>query len=104
MIAVAARVQELHDDLAAVLVYGVGDYSMPVRLQGGGELTGQWFEPRCAIDGVSAGDDHANAALGALGEVGRQRRSVPGEVLEAGMHGAHDNSVLQRRESEIQGG
>jgi hypothetical protein len=101
-VGVAPGMQDLHADLAAVLVHGVGDDAV----FGGFRLV---VEDRCALhhDAVgirreAAGDDEADAALRPRRVEGRHASVAVADVLQAGMHRSHQDAVLQRGEAEVE--
>ena len=96
-----AHVQDLHADLdiGVGCVHGVG-HAPVLRGFGAGRELGA-----VAAFGVgrdAAGDDHANAAARALGEVGRQALETVLGFFEPGVHGAHQHAVFQAREAQLQ--
>ena len=102
MVGVAARVQDLQGDLAALAVHGVRDDPVAARLPLGDEDRAAGVEGAGEVRREAAGDDEPDAAPGALGVVGREPVEVPGAVLEARVHRAHDDAVAQRREAEVE--
>ena len=100
VVAVAAGVQHLQRDRPALGVHRAGDLTVAHRLEPGGQLGGQRLEPAAFVGGVAAGDDQADAATGALGEVLRQSRQVADAVLEAGVHRPHHHAVAQLEVAE----
>jgi hypothetical protein len=102
-----AGVQDLQAD-ATVLprrVHGVGDASVQghqvVAIEG---AVGAGCQRRLLVRRVAAGDDHAHAAGGALGVVGGHAiKTLGADLLEARVHRAHENTVLEVREAEVQG-
>ena len=74
---------------------------MAARRARGGKSTGKRFGPAGNVGRETSGDDQPDLALGTLAEIGCQ----PGEVaalLQAGVHGAHQHTVLQNRETQVQ--
>ena len=100
VVAVAAGVQHLHRDRAALVVHRAGDLAVPHRLQPDGHLRGERLEPAALVGRVAAGHDQADATAGALGEVRRQPGDVARPVLEAGVHRAHHDPVAQLERAE----
>ena len=79
-------------------MHGIGDEAVLGSFFGGRELgTQAAFE----IGGDAAGDDHADAAAGALGIVSGHALKAALGFLEARMHGAHQGAVLDARVAEI---
>ncbi len=85
-------------------MHGAGDEAVFEGLCAVGELAGKGREATGAIGRVSARDDEAGAAASPFGEVGGELAVVPERVLEAGVHGAHEHAVLERKESKVEGG
>ena len=102
VVGIASRVQDLQQDLAARVVHGGGDAAVPAGLRRGHHLRGERQQPAGAVGRVAAGDDQADAAAGAFGEVLGEPVGVAGAVLQAGVHRAHDHPVAQRGEAKIQ--
>ena len=97
VVAVAARVQHLQRDRAALVVDRARDPLVADRVQPARHLRGEGLEPTALGGGVAAGDDQAGAAAGALGEEGAQLADVPRVVLETGVHRPHHHAVAQRQ-------
>ncbi|TLD44579.1 MAG: hypothetical protein FAZ92_03167 [Accumulibacter sp.] len=104
MVGVAAGVQDLHGDLAAGSMHGVGDEAvfdhLPLVLQ-----------RRCAghhdpilVRGNAAGDDQADAAARALGVEGGETAETLRRLFETGVHRTHQDTIPERREAEVERG
>ena len=93
VVAVAAAVEDLQRDLAALGVDGVGDGAVGAGRAVGGQPRAQRGEPALHVGGEAARHHESDPAPGPLGEVGGQAREVPGPVLEPGVHGAHEHPV-----------
>ena len=102
MVGIATRVQYLQQDLAALVVHGVGDTTVPTRFRRRHQLRGERQQPSGAVRRVTAGDDQADAAARPLGEVRGEFVGVARAVLQAGVHRAHHHPVAQRREPKVQ--
>ena len=102
VIRIASRVQHLQQDLAARVVHRLCDPAMPPRLGRRDHLRGERQQPAGAVGRVPAGDDQADAAAGALGEVLGEPIGVAGAVLQPGVHRTHHHAVAQRGEAKIQ--
>ena len=103
MVGVAAKVQDLHGDLAARVVYRLRYHLVFVGflLRGHACAAGQGAAP--VIGGDAAGDDQAHAAACALGiKSGHALKAVFG-FLQAHMHRAHDDAVLEFGKTQVQG-
>src|SRR5471030_1995186 len=103
LIAVAARVQDLHQDLASLLVHGAGDAPVVEYVALEIERPAERQQPPGAVGRNAAGDDQTHAAARALAIERGQLAVVVEAVFEAGVHGAHDDAVTQRREAEVEG-
>ena len=102
VVRIASGVQDLQQDLAVGLVHRAGDPAVPSSLRRRRHLRGEGQQPARSVRGVPAGDDQADAAAGAFGEVLGEPVGVAGAVLEAGVHGTHHHAVAQRGEAEVQ--
>ena len=103
VVGVAAGVQDLERDRAALAVYGVRDDPVAAGLPARDEDGATRVERPGEVGREAARDDEADAAAGSLGVVGREPVEVLGAVLEAGVHRAHDHAVAQRGEAEVEG-
>lgn len=104
MVGIASRVEDLKQDLAALVVHGGGDAAMAPGVRGRQHLGGERQQPAGAVGRVSAGDDEPDTAAGALGEVGGQPVGVAGPVLQASVHRPHHHPVPQGGETKVQRG
>jgi len=86
-------VQNLHCDLAAFGMDGIGYLAMFFCLGLGGKFSGKRLHPTGTVRRVTAGDNQADITPGTLGEVGR-KSIVFVTVFEPGVHGAHEDPVL----------
>ncbi len=100
MVGIASRVQDLQQDLAALVVHGIGDATVPARFGRRHHLRGERQQPAGAVRRVTAGDDQADAAAGPLGEIRGEPVGVARAVLQAGVHRAHHHPVAQRGEAQ----
>ena len=66
------------------------------------ERAGIGFEQPGRIGRVTAGDDQRRTALRALGVEGGGARAAVGNGLEARVHRAHDDAVLERDRAGLQ--
>ena len=83
-------------------VHGVGDDAVLVHFPGPAELARERLEPAHQVGRDAAGDDQADAALGALAEIRRQLGEVAGVVLQPGVHRAHQHAVAQGGEAQVE--
>ena len=99
---VAAGVEDLQADLAAVRMHGVGDNAVlpGLRLIVEDRRTRQ--DAAVPVRREAAGDDQADAALGALGIERRHARMTGGNVFQAGVHRTHQDAVFQGGEAEVE--
>ena len=102
MIGITPRVQNLHRDLAAFIVHSPSDLTVFCRFPMRRQFSGEGFDPTCPVRCVTARDDQTNITPRALGEVGRET-IVFVAVLKSRVHGAHEHTVFQRREAEVEG-
>ena len=94
--------QDLHADLDI----GVGRMDGlrdPAMLGGFGRRRQLAAHAPLCVGGDAAGDDHADAAACALGEERCHSLETVIGFLEAGMHRAHQNTVFQPGEAEVEG-
>ncbi|KOS76514.1 hypothetical protein DM46_2853 [Burkholderia mallei] len=104
MIAVAAGMQDLQRDLAAVRVHRVRNHAMPARGGPRRQRAAERLRPAGDVRREAARDDQADAAARALGEIVGEARQRLAAVLETRVHRAHQHAVAQRREAEIERG
>ncbi len=102
VVAVAPGVQQLHRDLAVVLVHRVGDDPVLVGKTLRRHDRAERQQPAVPVGRVATGHRQRDATLGTLGEVGRELRQVLGPVLHAGVHRTHDHAVAQGRVAEVE--
>lgn len=103
MVGVAAEVEDLHRDLPALGVHGLGDHPVLRGLVLGGEAGAALEGAPGVVRGDAAGDDQAGAAAGALGVEGGEALEAARVLFEAGVHRPHDHAVRQGGEAEVQG-
>ncbi len=103
MVGVAAEVEDLHRDLPALGVHGVGDHAVLGGLLLGGEAGAALEGAAGVVGGYAAGDDEAGAAAGTLGVEGGEALEAALVLFEAGVHRPHDHAVRQGGETEVQG-
>ena len=99
---VAAGVQNLHGDLAACGVHGVGHDAVMRHLgsicQHGSALGHTAF----FVGADPAGDDQAYPAARALGVESRHFLEALRGLFQAGVHGPHQHAVFQRGKAQVQ--
>ncbi len=102
VVGIAAGMQQLQADLAAVGVHRGRHLAMRADLPRPGQFAAERLEPADHVRRKAAGDDQPHAAGSALGEVGGQAREVAGAVLQAGVHGPHQDAIAQLGEAQVQ--
>ncbi|CAM5714575.1 hypothetical protein SCANM63S_03378 [Streptomyces canarius] len=104
VVGVAAEVQDLHRDPAALAVHGLGDGPVPLGLRLGGEHGSALVRPSLLVGSDAAGDDESHSPARA----GRVERRHPLEaalgLLQADVHGAHEHAVGQGGEAQVERG
>ena len=103
VVGVAAKVQDLHGDLAAGCVHGCSYHFVLVRFLLGGHAraAGQGAAP--VVGGDASSHDQPHAATRPLGiKSGHALESVFG-FLQPHMHGAHDDAVFEFGKTQVQG-
>ncbi len=103
-VGIAPGMQDLHADLAAGLVHGLGDDLVLLRLLDRAQLGRAGVHAALLVRADATGDHQADAATGTLGEVGRHALEAARLLFQASVHGAHQGAVLQRGEAEIKRG
>jgi hypothetical protein len=104
VIGVTPGVQDLHADLAAGLVHGIGHDAMARHLARAGEFAGEGLGPTRAIRRDAAAHQQSRPAARTRREVSRQLGKVARAIFEPGVHRAHDDAIREAREPEIQRG
>ena len=61
-------------------------------------------ETAVRVRGETAGDDQADSSCGPFGKVSGKSGKPVGRFFQTGVHGSHQYPVLQRGESEVEGG
>lgn len=102
VVGVAAEVEDLHRDLPALGVHGLGDHPVLGGLLLGGEAGAALEGTARVVGGDAAGDDQTGAAAGALGVEGREALEAARVLFEARVHRAHDHAVRQGGEPEVE--
>ncbi|MCY1401763.1 hypothetical protein D9M71_168860 [compost metagenome] len=103
VVGITAGVEDLHADLAARLVHRLGDDAVLLGLFLGGQLGRAGIDAAFGVRADAAGHHQADAATGALGEIGRHTLETVGLLFQAGVHGAHQGAVAQGGEAQIEG-
>ena len=102
VVGVAAKVQDLHANLAACGVHRLGHHLVFVGflLRGHGRAAGH--RAGAVVGCNTPGHDQADAAFGALGvESGHAGEAVTG-LFQAHMHGAHEHAVFEGGKAQVQ--
>ena len=104
VVGIAAEVQNLHRDLAALGMHCLGHLAVLLGLvlvdQHGPALHG----PAALVGCDAARDDESHLAARPLGIEGRHAFEAVGHLLQPHVHGAHEHAVLQRGEAQVQRG
>ena len=104
MVAVAAAMQNLHGDFAALRMHRFGDPAMLAHLPGPAQLGAERSQASPQIRGDAAGHHEAHATSRSLSKEGRQFFEPTFFFFQPGVHGAHEHAIGQGGESEIEGG
>lgn len=102
VVGVAAEVQDLQGDAAALAVHGVGDDPVPLGLRLGGELGAAVVRAALVVGGYASGDDQAHSAAGPGGVEGGHALEPALGLFQADVHGAHQDPVGQRGEAQVE--
>ncbi len=103
VIGVAAEMQDLQGDLAALGVDGGGDQAVVFGLFFGVQLGAPGHGAAALIRGNAAGDDQPDLAARPLGVEGGHALEAVFDLLQPDVHRAHQHPVLQRGEAQIEG-
>ena len=104
MVGIAAGVQDLHADLAAFGVHGVGHETMARHLARIDSLPAKGLAQPARFGAMPPLTSRPGAAARARGEIGRELREIARAIFEPGMHRTHDDAVRQAREAQIERG
>ena len=104
MVAVASAVENLHRDFPATRVHRFGDQAMLSHLPRPAELRAKGSQTTPQIRRDAAGNDKPHTAFGPLRKKGGHLLEAAPLFLQSGVHGAHEHSVGERGEPEIEGG
>ncbi|MNH28182.1 hypothetical protein D3C79_883320 [compost metagenome] len=85
-------------------MHGAGHLLVLGDLPGEAQLRAMGHQPTAQIRCYAPGDDEADAAAGPLGIEGGQLVEAALLLFEAGVHGAHQDSVLKLGKAEIERG
>ena len=91
----AAGMQDLQQHLGAVIVHRAGDRTMNSQFLARIENGRAGFHEAGLVGRVAAADDHGHATFGARGIKGDLAGERIAGLLHAGVHGAHDDPVLE---------
>ena len=103
VVGITAGMQQLQADLAVVGMHCFGHLSVPAHVPRQGEPTREGLQPADDIGREASGHHQADAAGRALSEIRCELGEVGGAILKAGVHGAHQDSVAQLGEPQVQG-
>jgi hypothetical protein len=103
VVGIAAKVQDLHADLAACLVHRLGHHLVLVGLGRRRHGCAAGHGAGAVVGGNAAGHDQAHAAARTLGiEGGHALEAVLG-LFQPHVHGTHEHAVLEGGEAQVQG-
>ena len=100
-VSVAACMEDRHRDLAAIVVDSVGDDAVVGDVVSAEEARGAGEDAAFLVGGHAAGDHQGNPAAGAFGIEGGDAVPVL-RLLQPCVHRAHEDAVLERRETKIE--
>ncbi len=103
MVGITSGMQDLHRDLAVLGMHRICYLLMLLRLSSSSEFSCEWLYTTNSVRRVTASNNQTNITPGTLGKVGCEAVMFVA-VLEPGVHGAHEDSVLERRETEVERG
>ena len=103
VVGVAAEVEDLHADLAAGVVHGLGDDLVFRGLLRRRHRRATGHGAATFVGGNAAGHDQAHATAGALGVEGRHALEALRGFLQANVHRSHQHPVLEGGEAQVQG-
>ena len=101
MIAVTAGMEDLQTDLRPGFVDQIGDDPVLANLRCAGQTTGKGEHPAGPVWSHPAGNDKADFSLRPFAEIAGQLPVTVFFLLEPGVHGAHQDAILQGGEPEI---
>ncbi len=101
-IGIAAKMQNLHGDLAVMIVNGLGDDLVVTRFFLGRHFGGTRPWGRAGIGGDATRHDQANITGSTLGIEGGHAVETVRCFFEADVHGAHQHTIGQGGEAEVQ--
>ncbi len=103
-VGITPGMQNLHADLAAGLMHGLGNDLVLLGLFHRAQLGCAGIHAALLVRADAAGDHQANAATGTLGEIGRHALEAARLLFQTSVHGAHQRAVAQRGEAEVERG
>ena len=103
-VGVTPGVEDLHADLATRVVHGLGDDLVLARFFLGGQLGRTGIHAAFIIGAYAAGDHQAHAATGTLSKVSGHTLETAGLFFQACVHRAHQGTVAQGGETQVQRG
>ena len=104
VVGVAAKVQDLHGDLAARGVHGVGDDAVPRGLGLGGQHGAAGRRAAALVGGNAAGHDQAHLAARAFGIERGHALEALRRLFQSHVHRAHEHAVAQGGEAQVERG
>ena len=98
-VGIAARVEDLQGDLAALFMHCIRDATVRASLALGGHGGAERLDHSGLGRGVAASNHQAGGGAG--GEERCLILNIMEAVFQAGVHGTHDHAVLQSGEAEV---
>lgn len=102
VVGVPAEVQDLHRDPAALAVHGLGDGPVLLGLRVRGELGAALGGPPLLVGRDAAGHDQAHSPARPLRVEGGHALEAALGLLQADVHGAHQHTVGQGGEAQVE--
>ena len=102
MVGVAAEVQDLHCDLAALRMHGLRDDAVVLGLALVGQHRAARHRPTALVGRDAAGDDQPGLAARTLGVKGGHALEAVLHFFQADVHRAHQYPVLQGGDAQVQ--
>jgi len=104
VIGVAAKVQDLHGDLAAFGMHGLCHDAVVFCFVLGHQHGTALHGPGALVGGDAAGHDQAHFATCAFGVEGGHALKAVGHFFEAHVHGTHEHAVAQGGKAQVERG
>ena len=102
MVRVAAKVQDLHRNLAAFFMHRIRHHAVVFCLGLGGQHGAALHGATAFVGRNAAGHDQAHVAPRPLSVEGRHALEPVGHLFQAHVHGAHQYAVFQGGKAQIE--